>query len=54
MMLFFRFLAWTSTFALPHMAWLVVAGLLSMFLFLILVLVGIFLSYDRSRSNTET
>ena len=51
MILFYRLLAWMSTFALPHMASLVVAGLLSMFLFLIVVLVGIFLSYDRSRSK---
>ena len=53
MILFYRLLAWTSTFAPPRPAWLVLVGLLSVFLFLILGMVGIFVRYDRIRSNTK-
>jgi len=48
--LFFLFLAWTSTFAPPRTMWLVLAGLLWMFL-LVLGMVGIFFGHDRSPSK---
>ena len=53
MILFYRLLAWTATFAPPRTVWLVLVGLLSMFLFLIFGIIGIFVGYGRSRSNTK-
>jgi hypothetical protein len=51
MILFYRLLAWMSKFTLAPTAGLVLLGLLSMFLFLLLGLTGIFVTYDRSRSK---